>query len=134
MFLTIVAVLLMQIRWGNSTIENYAMGFLTTSSIVGPIDDTANATVIFIRNGWNRVAKSFNTRFSNSLREENQPGTRLSGFQVGRSENIEPPSRSIGSKIKSHFIDETKTPGAHKVSSSHGAASETPAEDESIEE
>lgn len=148
MFLTLVAALLMQIRVGGATIENHAMVFLTTSSLVGPIDDTAQASVIFIRNSWNRIAKTFNTRFSNSLREGNQPGTRLSGLRISRSEAVEKSQQktaaennsdsdkssfeklkqramNAGAKIKSRFIDETRTPGD---------AAATPQEDEFIEE
>lgn len=88
MFLTMVAVLFMQIRWGGVTVEHHAMRLLTASALVTPIDDTAQAAVVFIRNSWNKMTKTFNTKFSNSLRKENQPGTRLSGFDMARSEVV----------------------------------------------
>lgn len=89
MFFTAVTVLLMQVRWGEETIENHTMNLLTTSAIVAPIDTTAQGAVVFIRNSWNSMTKSFNTRFSNSLRGDNQPGSRLSGLNVGRSQAVE---------------------------------------------
>lgn len=199
MFFTMVTVLLMQIRWGDTTIENHTIEILTTSAIVEPIDNTAQGAVVFIRNGWNAMIKSFNTRFSQSLRGENQPGTRLSGFQFGRSEKVEKDierrsrvddvkdyvseksdqalsagrrvvsdgrdrvvdnsddaferlkmrARQAGSKIRSRFIDETKTPtdsvdARDRAGSdgqrdralsngNHDRASASPAEDEVVE-
>lgn len=88
MFFTLVAVLLMQVRWGEKTIETHTMNFLTESSLVAPIDDTAQAAIVMIRNGWNSMIRSFNTRFSHSLRDDNRPGNRLSGFTFGRSESV----------------------------------------------
>ncbi len=137
---TMVAVLLMQVRWGDQTIEDHTMAFLTTSTLVAPIDETAQAAGIFIRNGWNRVTKSINTRFSHSVRGENQPGLRLSGLSFNRSDTVERKreaelnareqqfeiareeaesafeklkrrAREAGSKIRSKFIDETQVPG-----------------------
>ncbi|MCB0350723.1 MAG: hypothetical protein KDD38_06035 [Bdellovibrionales bacterium] len=86
MVITIVVVLLMQIRWGNTTIENHAMNFISSSSVVKPIDDVASGTVRFIRNSWSAFIKGINTNFSNALRRENQPGQRHSGFNLQRSE------------------------------------------------
>ncbi len=137
---TMVVVLLMQVRWGDQTIEDHTMVFLTTSNFVAPIDETAQAAGIFIRNTWTRVTKSLNTRFSHSLRGDNQPGLRLSGMSFNRSDTVEKKretelsareeqlalakdeaesafdklkkrAREAGAKIRSKFIDETHTPG-----------------------
>jgi hypothetical protein len=156
MFFTLVAVLLMQVKWGGTTIENHTMDFLTSSAVVAPIDRVAQSAVVFIRNSWNATIKSFNTRFSESLRGENQPGSRLSGLNVDRSEavsearrraeqmrdsinmnasesedafeKLKRKAREAGSKIRSSFIDETRVP------QDPSRASATPADDESVSE
>jgi hypothetical protein len=101
MVLTFVAVLLLQVRWGTTTLEDHTMNFLTSSALVKPIDQTASGMVIFIRNTWNRVTKSINTNFTNALRRENQPGSRFEGFTIQRSQeyiqqNAREASRAAG--------------------------------------
>lgn len=74
---TFVIVLFMQIKWSDRTLEYEAHRFLTSSTIVKPLESTAQGAVTFVRNMWNKVTKSLNSNFSNALRSENQPGSRF---------------------------------------------------------
>lgn len=64
--MTIAIVLALQIKWGNRTLENYAMSALRSASIVKPINDTARGVVILARDSWGRFIRSFH----------NEPGFR----------------------------------------------------------
>lgn len=122
MVITVVVVLLMQIRWGNQTIEHHTMNFITSSSFVEPIDDVANGAVRFIRNMWSSFTKNINTGFTNALRKENQPGSRHSSLvNLERSqEYIKEHSQKAIKSVRGQFVDETKVPGDNKRASSTG--------------
>jgi len=117
---TFVLVLLMQVQWGDSTIEGHAMEFLTSSAAVKPIDETATGVVVFIRNSWSKFTKSINTNFMKSMRGENQPGSRHMGFNIERSskaavkraEALSEQAIQMAKKAKSKYIDERIHPGA----------------------
>ncbi len=64
--LTIIVVLLLQIKWGHRTLEHYAMQALTSSEVVQPLNQTAHGAVIFARSAWDRFILSFH----------NEPGFR----------------------------------------------------------
>jgi hypothetical protein len=143
--LTIIAVLVMQVRWGTSTIEDQVMNFMTSSAIVRPIDDTAKGAVVLIRNSWTKITQTINTNFTNALRKENQPGSRLGSFSFGRSEEyvksktqevrdagenaaqdvamdtesfvkrFKKKAAEVGRKAKKSFIDETEVPSFESV-------------------
>lgn len=87
--LTFVLVVLMQIHWKGKTIEDHTMGLLTSATLATPIEKTADGAVIFVRNSWTRLTQMLNTNFSNSLRRENQPGTRHEKFKIKRNEKID---------------------------------------------
>jgi hypothetical protein len=86
MAITLVVVLLMQIRLGSSTIEDHALNFITSSTITKPIDDVAAGAVKLIRNTWSKFTRSINTSFSNAMRSDNQPGSRNLGLTMQRSQ------------------------------------------------
>lgn len=84
--ITTLLVLLMQIKWGNETIEDYAMMAITSSAVVAPLNKTAQGAVALLRNAWSKANQSFDTHFSKALQEENRPGSRHLSFSVERSE------------------------------------------------
>ena len=143
--LTIIAVLIMQVRWGTGTIEDQVMNFMTSSAVVRPIDDTAKGAVVLIRNTWSKATQTINTNFTNALRKENQPGSRLGSFSLGRSEEyirsktqevqgvgqevgqdvamdtesfvkrFKKKAAEVNRKVKKSFIDETEVPSFESV-------------------
>lgn len=110
--ITVVAILFMQIQWGNVTIEEYTMEFLTSASIVKPIDQTASGMVIFVRNMWTKMTRSLNTGFSHALSEENRPGSRHSILNVDRSKaylsNKAHEAREIAAGLEDKFEGKNK--------------------------
>lgn len=151
MVVTTVVVLLMQIRWGDGTIEDYTMDFLTSSAVVKPIDQTAKGSVIFIRNTWSKITRSLNTNFSNALRSENQPGSRQASLAVRRSEDtnnkaVNPKEEvadtaslverfkrktaEVSRKVRSRFIDETDVPESTKGGKTYDSSLATSTQDD----
>ncbi|MEQ1665553.1 MAG: hypothetical protein ABL927_09285 [Bdellovibrionales bacterium] len=131
---TFLLVIVMQVRWGESTIESTAMEFLTSSTVVKPIDETASGIVVFIRNSWSRFTKSINTNFSNAMRSENQPGSRHLGFSFERTsksamtkaEQYSDKAVQMAKRAKSRFIDERITPGKNSdLNESEGTESQS---------
>jgi hypothetical protein len=140
MILTVLIVLLLQIRWGDSSLEDVTMNFITSSAVVAPINQSAQGTVRFIRNLWTKANRSFDTHFSRGLQDENRPGSRHLGFSLERSEKVlkqdaekvkekaedayeeakdssafqkfKESARSASSRVKSSFVDETKDSGS----------------------
>ncbi len=88
LFITILFVLLLQIRWGDTSLEDITMNFITSSAVVAPINQTAQGSVRFLRNMWSKVNRTFDTHFSRALQEENRPGSRHLIFSVDRSEKV----------------------------------------------
>jgi hypothetical protein len=105
LIITAVVVVFMQVKWGNNTIENEAYHFLTSSSVIVPIENVADSAVVLVRNTWRKMTGIFNNKFSEKLQSENQPGQRHLQFTIERSK-----AASYGQKVKNKFIDETVVP------------------------
>lgn len=64
LIITLVAILFMQIRIGDTTIERHALLFLQNSSLIAPIDETATNISRLVRNGLTRLSKMVSTNFN----------------------------------------------------------------------
>ncbi len=139
MILTVLVVLILQIRWGEASLEDHAMSFITSSAVVAPLNSTAQGTVRFLRNMWTKANRTFDTHFSQALQDENRPGSRHLALTIQRSEKavkakaeevkeiaagafddaedssafekFKAKAKSTSDRIRSKFIDETETPG-----------------------
>ena len=117
--LTCVLVLCLQVRWGEATLEDHTMNFLTSSAVIRPIDEVATSVVVFVRNTWSHFTRSLDTNFSNALRKENQPGSRHLNLTLERSkkyvseksDDLRERVRDVAKRARSKFIDETEVPG-----------------------
>lgn len=80
---TIVIVLLLQIKVGNDTLEDRAVFWFRSSPTVQPLQTVVNGGVKFVRNGFHKLTALFDWNPSKSL--SNQPGKRDLNFQIERS-------------------------------------------------
>lgn len=77
-------VLLLQIRLGGHTIEESAVNWFRTSSIISPIQTVADGGVRLIRAAAGKVAGLFEFNFSEKLK--NRPGQRDLQLKLERSQ------------------------------------------------
>lgn len=82
---TIILVLIMQIRIGEGTIENHLYQYLTTASILQPIDGVAQGGASFIGATYKGVVKSLDSVLAKKFRFSSSQGYREL-FSVKRSE------------------------------------------------
>ena len=83
--ITLIIVFLLQIRVGNSTLEEKAMFWIHDSYIMAPVQKAAEGAVLMIRDSWNALTKNINTKYADSVKRENQPGFRDVKIHFDRS-------------------------------------------------
>jgi hypothetical protein len=155
-FLTIALILVLQIRWGDASLEDITMNFVTSSAIVSPLNQTAQGAVHFIRNMWTKANRTFDTHFSQALQDENRPGSRHLGLVINRSEKaikqktedvkeaaegafveakdssafqkFKDSARSASNRIRSKFVDETNVPSETNSPADHVKTPQTKTE------
>ncbi len=59
---TIAVILVMQIKWGDQTIERHTMRALTSASLVKPLNETARGAAHLLRNVWGNLWTSRSAR------------------------------------------------------------------------
>lgn len=74
--LTVVIVLLMQIKVGEQTVENHAHSFLKTSSILAPLNEIAQGGAALFRSTYQGAIKTFDSIVTKKFRSDSSPGKR----------------------------------------------------------
>ncbi len=90
MALTFVLMIAMQTKWGESTIEDHAMNFVRTSSLVQPLHNMASHGAQAVRQSTKWLAKQVNQKFRG--RAQSQDAASFGGrasIQFKRSEGYE---------------------------------------------
>lgn len=85
MAITLIVVVLLQIKVGNETLEDKTLHFVYTSDLTTPLREAAEGGVVFIRDLWNKIAGNINTEFSRAIESKNRPGERRIGINLERS-------------------------------------------------
>lgn len=83
---TLVLVVLLQIRIGETTLEQKAMFFIHDSPIVEPLREVADGSVRAIRNGFRGFLDQLGQKGKSLWSSEDQPGKRSLGIQIERSQ------------------------------------------------
>ncbi|MCB0408057.1 MAG: hypothetical protein KDD34_07635 [Bdellovibrionales bacterium] len=101
---TILIVLLLQIKIGNDTVEDQAVFWFRSSSIVQPIQTVVDGGVKLIRNTLSGVANLFHFKIFQKVNE--RAGNRDLNFKIERSreyirEQAERVARKLDSEVKS---------------------------------
>ena len=60
--ITVLIVLILQIRFGSLTLEDHARHFIQTSALAQPVQDVAESGAVAVRKGMNWVTREINQR------------------------------------------------------------------------
>lgn len=80
--ITVVFVVLLQIRLGESTLEERADSWIHQSSLIGVVNDSAQGGIRLVRDGWRQLTAGWSGKFW----KQKAPGSRDIGAQFKRSE------------------------------------------------
>ena len=83
--ITVVILILMQIKIGDSTMETKFHHWVNSAAVVAPLQEAADGGVALVKQAWNKVSKSFTGKTFNFFKEENIPGKRVLGLKLQRS-------------------------------------------------
>lgn len=84
--MTAVFVLLLQIKIGDSTLEQRSMIWIQNSIVVDNLRSVASGAVKALSHGFRGVKSVFDTNMSRIFGSENEPAARISKFTFSRSE------------------------------------------------
>lgn len=83
--MALVFIVLLQIRMGDSTLEDRAMSWVRQSSLVQPLQEVAQGGVTVIREGWKGLANKVGSKFNSTFSSDQFPGARSINLQWERS-------------------------------------------------
>lgn len=117
--MTLIFVFLLQIRVGQSTIEEHTVHWFQASAFSQPLGEVAQGGVVVIRNLWNRLTSGIQTKFWESTENINKPGMRELKFKLERSrkylaEKAEKAAEQAKEKISEEDVVEWLEKSANK--------------------
>lgn len=83
--ITVVVVLLMQIKIGPATIEQHSTEWLHTSSVVTSLQGVSEGAVKILTQTYKTIVTSLDTNIGKVFRKDEMPGTRAAAFGFQRS-------------------------------------------------
>lgn len=83
---TVVFILMMQIKIGPTTVEQKALHWIHTTSIMKPVHEVAQGGVIALKSLWNDVVSSIDSNVKKTFNSDNVPGKRSLGIELKRSQ------------------------------------------------
>ncbi len=86
MVLTVVIVLIMQIKIGPSTLEQHSADWIHNSSVVSSLRLVSDGAVKALTQTYKSVAAILDTNIGKVFRKDEMPGSRHAAFQLKRSE------------------------------------------------
>ena len=96
-FLTLVVIIIMQVKVGENTIEEKTLQWIESSPMVSPLQEVASGGVKVVQQAWKAVFGSLNSKFFSAVKDKNLPGKRDLNFVLERSQEY---LRDQGDKIK----------------------------------
>jgi hypothetical protein len=114
--ITIALVFLMQIRVGNSTVEQHSLAFIRSSSAVETLNGVAQGAIKAMVQGTRWVSSVFDTNVGKVFKSGAEPGSRLDMFRFKRSETVERQQhekaavRAAAEEAANNALDEQVTP------------------------
>lgn len=105
LFFTLIVIVLLQIKIGESTLEQKTIQWYRTSNLVAPIQEVANGGAKLVRDIVNKVASSLDIQLFEKMK--NQPGQRDVQFQLERSKRyLEEQTRRAAQRIQQELQSE----------------------------
>ncbi|MCB9025633.1 MAG: hypothetical protein H6625_04905 [Bdellovibrionaceae bacterium] len=84
--LTILIVIFMQVKVGETTIEEKTLLWIESSTIISPIQKIVDGGVKVVKETWKTAFGNLNSKFFNSVKPKNLPGKRDLNLVIERSE------------------------------------------------
>lgn len=103
--MTLVVIVLLQIKIGDSTLEQRTIQWYRTSDLAAPIQQVANGGARIVRDVLNKVADSVNFQLFEDVK--NRPGSRDLGLKLERSKKfLEQQTKRAAKKIQQELKEE----------------------------
>lgn len=114
---TAVVVTVMQVKFGERTLEDHTMTWVYESEYTQPIHEVAQGGVAFLRDLWVKIDGRFDKKVMNDFRESNRPGSRTLGVKIERSKRyIEDKALKAAEKLQKE-MNASKSDEAQEASS-----------------
>lgn len=105
--MTLVVVVLLQIKIGEFTLEQRAVDWYRTSSLTQPVQDVANGGAKLVRDILNKVANGLKIDLFDKVAD--RPGRRDLGIRLERSQQyIQEKTRAAARKIQEELEEEKR--------------------------
>ena len=105
LIMTLVVIVLLQIKIGDSTLEQRTIQWYRTSDLAAPIQQVANGGARIVRDVLNKVADSVNFQLFEDVK--NRPGSRDLGLKLERSKKfLEQQTKRAAKKIQQELKEE----------------------------
>lgn len=88
LIVTVIATLILQVRWGNTTLEEATMDWIRNSTYTVYLQDAADGGVIVIQEVMKKVSASFDRKFKDGVDAIQEPGVRAVKAQISRSQKF----------------------------------------------
>jgi hypothetical protein len=103
-FIAILIIFIMQVKWGETTIEEKSMSWIANSPIVAPLQDVATGGAKAIREFWKTVTSKVNAKFFKNDKGIQKAGARDLNFTLKRSEQyLNDQANKIKNKTKEYL-------------------------------
>jgi len=86
--LTLVIVVILQIKVGEFTLEQSVVHWAQQSSIITPVQQVADGGLKVLRELWHNTLGKINSKFFNQIDNSNTPGHRSLGITLQRSKEF----------------------------------------------
>lgn len=83
---TVVFILMMQIKIGPTTVEQKALHWIHTTSVMKPVHEVAQGGVIAIKSLWKDIVGSIDSNVKRTFNSDSVPGKRSLGIELKRSQ------------------------------------------------
>ena len=83
--LTLVVIMLLQIKVGEHTLEQRATTWARKSAVAASLQEVAHGGVLALRDGWRKFYGLFSGEVKNILKSDEAPGNRSLGISFERS-------------------------------------------------
>lgn len=116
LIMTLVVIVLLQIKIGEFTLEQRAVDWYRTSNVAAPIQEVAEGGARIVRDAVNKVADSLNFKLFEQVKD--RPGQRDMKFRLERSKQfLEEKTRQAAQKIKAELQEESKRAAKEQLDS-----------------
>jgi hypothetical protein len=109
LILTLVVIILLQIKIGESTLEQRTIQWYRTSNLAAPIQEVADGGAKLVRDVINKIADSVNIQIFEKVKD--RPGHRDMGLRLERSKKfLEEQTKRAARKIQQELREEDTEP------------------------